>query len=370
MKTRNLTALALGVAALTALTACSSPPASADRSPATADVDAAAAALQPYLDGPTAFPLTEPLPERPAAGTRIALVDCGTPTCALLSDLAADAASALGIESTRISSGTGADTVATAFSTIVADGYDGVIVPSLAFPLWERSFDELTAAGIPVVTNGVTGLPAEIGAALAGDQQSARDGRVLADWVIAEEGADTDAVIYVTPELPFTGVVADAFMERIDELCSGCAVRTADIPVSAIGSTAASIVVDDLTASPDTTVAVFAIGEQTVGLPSALTTAGIEVTTLLSAPGPAQLAGVQDGSFTAALAADLPNMQWLAVDSLARLITGHPVSDGAAADALVTQLVTAQTLTGDLASGWIGYDDFAERYLALWEPRS
>lgn len=359
----------IGLVALTAialtLTGCSASGADSGGD-AHADVAAAQAGVAAFLDSPTAFPVTESLESLPT-GARVAVLDCGSPICGLLADLAVAPAEALGMTTIRIESGSTADGVAAAFDTVLEGEFDGVFVPAIAPSLWERDLDELNAAGIPVVTTGVIGVdPNKVVVSGAAAPSSTIEGVLMADWVIAQDGDDTDVVFFTTPELPFSATVNEAFLGELEKLCPGCGARTVEIPIAQFGGGGAQIVVDDLLAHPDTTTAVFAIGEQAIGLPSALKAADLEVQTLLNGPDPSVLAGIQDGSFTAGVGVDLGVLTWTMIDSLARGITGQEVGDLVKKDQLVMQLLTADNLTGDVSHGWSGYPDFADRFAELW----
>jgi ribose transport system substrate-binding protein len=356
------------VAALTlGLAACSG---DGGRSPgaanAKADVAAAKAGIEPFLE-PSGFPVTEPLAKLPT-GSRLAIIDCGSPICGLFADLAAAPAKELGMTTTRIKAGTTADGVASAFDTVLADDYDGVFVPAIDPALWAKPLDELNAAGIPVATSGIIGLdPSKVVAAGAAEPSQRSSGVLMADWVTEQTGDDTNAVFYTTPELSFSATINEGFLAEMKKVCDGCTVRTVEIPVAQFGSGAPQIVVDDLLAHPDTTVAAFAVGEQTIGLPSALKAADLQVTTLLNSPDPSVLQGIKDGDYTAGVGVDLPVLTWSMIDSLARGITkqdiGQPIKD----DELVRQILTADNLPADVSKGWTGYPDFAQRFAALWK---
>lgn len=375
MKNRGILGIvALSAAALLTLSACSSGGSGSatgtdtgtDTGSPAADVAAATAALQPIIDAPSAFPIEDPLATS-VAGKRIAIIDCGTPACAMFGDLAKPAVEQLGVEATVIQSGQSADGIANAFDTILAGGYDGVFMSGIAYPLWKAKGEQLAEAGIPVAATGITGIDPAVGISLGGDQQSKRAGSFLADWTIMHADGPVDSVIYQTPELPFSVVIAESYVERMAELCAECTARITDIPVTAIGSSAASIVIDDLSAHPESKIAAFTIGEQALGLPQAMRTAGItDVATVVNGPAPAQLSDLQNGDLTAALAADWPVLVWSSIDTLARLMAGDPVTAGATNDLVVQQMLTGEQITGDVSRGWSGYPDFAERFIGLW----
>jgi ribose transport system substrate-binding protein len=366
MHSKKISAVAIA-AIVFALAACSTPADTGTDTGAKADVAAAEAGIKPFTDSPSEFPVTEPLITKPT-GKKIAILDCGSPICALFADLAAAPAEALGMTATRIEAGTSADGVAAAFDTVLSGGFDGVFVPAIAPSLWERPLADLNAAGIPVVTSGVVGLPkGAVGAAGASEISSSSSGKLAADWAVVQDGDATDVVFYTTPELSFSAIINEAFLAEMDALCPDCAVRTVEIPVTQFGSGGPQIIVDDLLAHPDTTSAVFAVGEQSIGLPPALKTADItNVKILANSPDPSVLASIQDGTYTAGIGVDLAVLTWTSIDSLARLVTGQDADPGAVNDLLVRQLLTSENLKGDVSHGWSGYPDFADRFMALW----
>lgn len=367
MKNRALIGVAALVAVALALTGCSA--SKGGSTGAKADVAAATAALKSISDAPSPFPVTEPLLKKPT-GKRIAILDCGTPSCELFSQLAQPAAAALGMTTTVIQAGQSADSITAAFDTVLSGGYNGVFLAGISFPLWQAKAEQLKAAGIAIVTTGVSNVDDSVGAALGTQVQANRNGAQMADWAIVKAHGPVDSVIYVTPELPFTLINGRAYVKRMAELCPKCKARVVDVPVASFGNNAASLIVDDLTAHPETTSASFAIGEQALGLPQALKTADIKISTLVSGPDPSQLKDVQDGAITAAFATDWPVMVWTLFDSLARLVTGEPVSKAIKQDNLVQQLLSGKNLKGDVTNGWSGYPDYADRFKALWSKAS
>jgi ribose transport system substrate-binding protein len=337
-----------------------------------ADVAAAEAAIKDYIDAPTPFPIDTPLVTMPT-GKRIAFMDCGSAICGVFAALAEPAAEQLGMEFTAIKAGLSADSVRAAFDTVVQAGYDGVFVPAIQPSLWDRGLDQLEEAGIPVVTAGVVGIDKDkVDMSQVSDAMIDRTAKLLASYVVAEQGDDADVVFYVTPEIAFNPVLEKAFTAEIERLCPRCSTRTTKVPAAALGSQAPTIISDDLQANPDTTAAVFAQSEQTAGLPQALKTAGIsdDLLTMGVFPDPATLQLIQSGQVDVGLGFDAPVVAWTEMDSLARLTTGEPVAPGAAADTPPQQFLTKDVLTGDISRGWVAYPDFPERFAELWAQAS
>ena len=295
------------------------------------------------------------------------MLDCGAPVCGLFAQLADAPAKILGMEITHIKSGTTADGVAAAFDTVLAGGFDGVLVPAIAPSLWNRYLDQLNEAKIPVVTTGIIGVdPNKVPVAAAAEPSSSLSAKILANWTVAQDGPATTVVFYNTPELSFSNLISKTFVESMHTICTACVVRVVDIPIASFGSNSPTIVVDDLLAHPDTTAAVFAIGEQAIGLSSALSVANIKVHMALNSPDPSVLANIQQGKYDVGLGIDLTVLTWTLIDSLARLTTGQEPSEGARADLLARQLVTSANFKDSVEHGWAGYPDFADRFQALW----
>jgi ribose transport system substrate-binding protein len=229
-----------------------------------------------------------------------------------------------------------------------------------------ESLAKLNAAKIPVVTSGVTDVnPSKLGMAGAGAVLDKQAAELLAAYVVAR-GDPSDIVFYETPELSFTSLMSKPFKDRLAQLCPRCSSRIATIPVATFGTSSPSVIVNDLQSHPSTKTAVFPVGEQALGLPSAMKTAGIQVDTISNSPDPQALKQIQDGKMTAGLGLDLPVLVWTEIDTLARLMTGQRAETAAVNDEAVIQFLTAKNLKGDMSRGWSGYPDFVDRFKAVW----
>jgi ribose transport system substrate-binding protein len=331
-----------------------------------ASAAAAKEVIAPYIGKPSPFPVTEKLKEVPK-GANIAYMDCGTPICALFWQIIGPAAQTMGVNVERVKAGSAANTVSSAFDTVVAKKPDAVIVTAINVELWKNQLKQLQEANIPVVTTGITGTePYGIVAPQAAEASSAIEGELMANYVLAEMSPEANVVMYDVPELPFTAVVAEEFSSELEAICPKCSVRTTHIPVATIGNTAPNTIVSDLQANPETTVAVFATDETETGLPAALQAAGIKVETLGNSPGPTNLQYLKEGKETAGLGFDLPVLTWTLVDQAAREIVGQELSGPEAEGIPVNQFLTQKDIVFDPAKGWTGYPDFAERFAKLW----
>jgi ribose transport system substrate-binding protein len=379
---RGLTGLTLVIAAVLAaalaLTACgggSSSSSSTSASTASNEgsgegasgVAKAKESVASYLGKPSAFPVTEALKELPKGATVAYVEATGTAVGALFWEVLQPAGKEMGVKLLRIKAGSSASTVSSAFDSLVAQKPDAVIVTAIPVELWKNQLKELQAENVPVVTTGVTGTePFGIEAPQAAEAASELEGKLMANYAVAEMSPEADVAMYDTPELPFTLIVAEAFESELGVACPNCSVRTVQIPITEIGTTAPNTIVSDLQAHPETTIAAFADDEISVGTPTAMQSAGIDVETLGNAPGPTELQYLKEGKQTAALGVDLPVLIWTTLDQAARALTGQKLTGPEAEGLSVVQFLTAEDITFDPSNGWTGYPTFPEMFAKLW----
>jgi len=201
-----------------------------------------------------------------------------------------------------------------------------------------------------------------------GSNLSQQNGKLLADWVIANKGADADVVVYGLPTLDLSAPLQKAFEDEMSKNCSSCKVRAVPIDVATVGTTAPRTIVTDLQAHPKTNVAVFVSFQVATGLPAALKAAGLSVTTVGFAPTTGVLQDIKDGNLTAGLAIDFPTSIWTAVDAAARLVQGDQPTKGEQAGQIPEQFLEQKDITFDPTQGWTGYPDYAQRFTKLWQP--
>lgn len=334
---------------------------------ASADTTTAKSEIEPYLSAPTDFPITEPL-DGSVDGKTVAWLDCGTPVCGLGWTNVENASKALGLNATRVDAGLQAETIKDAFDTVTAQGVDAAMDPALPNPLAQSGLEALTAEGIPAVGVGVVNGDRDLLPAIVGSEVAlSRLGELTASYMVATYGDDVNTVFYTVPELELTQIMYDAFEEKLTELCPDCEVRSAEIPVASLGTTAPTVITDDLQAHPDTKQAAFSVGEEAIGLPAALKTAGIEVDTVAAGPGPDSFQQIKDGDMAAAIGYDLTYVGWAATDSAARLILGQDMSKAVQDDIVPMQILTADSVTDEMIQfGWSAYPDIADRFSEIW----
>jgi ribose transport system substrate-binding protein len=337
-------------------------------SAAASTVAKAEAVVAPYIGQPSPFPVTEALKEVPKGAT-IAYMDPGFPYTALVWELMQEPAKMLGIHMERIDTGAAANTVSAAFDSVVAKKPAAVIVGAVSVSLWKKQLEELQTLEIPVVVTGLSGQEAEevgIESPQSSAQQNQLAAKVMANYIPAEMSPEANVAVYEVPEVPFSTEVAEGLIANLKTACPDCSGRIVQIQASSLGTKAPDEVVSDLQANPETTVAVFAVPEVSLGLPTAVSEAGIEVETLNYGPPPGNLQQIKEGKETAGLAVSTPILAWTNLDQAMREIVGQKLT-GPEAEGIDTQeFLRQEDITFDPKQGYAGYADFAERFAKLW----
>ena len=375
---RRVAAACLSLATVVSVAACSSssdktdsssPAAgSSSNSSAGANETAASAALATYTTTPTTFPVTEPLPSKLPAGKKFVFLQCGTPVCAGIGMFVQQAVKAIGGTITVVNAGTTAQTAQAAASSALALKPDAALMGGSDPALFGPGLKALSSAGVKVVSIQVTKdiTPYGITFNYLGTNLSQRNGKLLADWVIANKGDKANVVLYTLPGLDVSPPMTSAFQAEMKANCSACKVRTVPIDLATIGSTSPRTVVTDLQAHPATNIAAFVGLEAAAGLPAAMKAAGVKITTVGFAPTAGNLQDIKDGGITAGLAIDFPISVWTAVDAAARLLEGGQPTTSETSGEIPEQFLEAKDITFDPTHGWSGFSDYMSRFAKLW----
>lgn len=370
---RRTTLVALVATASIALAGCGSSgggksPSSTGSGSGAAAVAAAQKVLAPFINHPTPFPVTDPLPRPFPSGKTFGWLQCASPVCATFTTYFQAAASALGAKLLVVKAGPSTQELQTALTSLLEQRPDGILLAGLQPDSVAPQLKQIQSKKIPIFVSAMPGADQYgIKVQTTGLPTQQTEGKVLAAWVVSRKGTKANAVVYPTPELSFTMNIAKAFVDEMKVLCPGCQTRTVPIPLADIGSTAPGRVVSDLQAHAGANVAVFGTEEVATGLPAQLKAASISIDTIGGSPSPGNLQDVQSGRLTAALAQQMDALCWTMVDQLARQIEGAPGVDDGGDVPSVMQVLTAGDLRGqDLTGGWRGYPDYVQRFEKLW----
>ncbi|MCS5721571.1 substrate-binding domain-containing protein [Herbiconiux sp. CPCC 203407] len=355
-----------------ALAGCSSggPSATTASGEQVADLAAATAYLQPYTEHPNDVLISEPLAALPPAGTSITVIDVGTPISEAFWAGLQEAGAVLDVEMTRVQAGQDAQSINTALNSVVEGDPSAVINIGLDPTLFQSQLDQLQGAGIPVINASI--VDAEkfgIDTIVNGNDELEATGAALASAAVVRTNGEADSfVLYTVPELAFSGVILEGAQKQLESLCAECTVRVVQIPITALGSTAADAVVSDLQANPDTDYFISTLDEVQVGLHQKLQLSGLDVKGIGNSPIAANYQAIADGQQDAALGLDVNLFVWTLMDQAARELAGQPVEfpSGEIVAPVLQGLVTEDSPVSDPQLGYEAIPDYKEQFTKLW----
>lgn len=333
------------------------------------NVAAATTFLEPFTGQAGEFPITEPLKEKPKAGTKVIYLNPGVAVGNLMYELLKPAAEEMGVELSQIKAGPSAQTTSSALDTVVEQKPDGVIGIGIEPVLFANQLKKLQEQGTIVVASGIAdGAKYGLKTVPYGPADAERVGEIMAAWTVRQSEGKLDEVVYYgVPELGFTKPTLKGATSKLEELCPDCKLRTVDIPAADIGTNAPQKVVSDLQANPKTGAAIFSADDMQIGLPAAMKTAGIDVPGIGAGPSPTTLQQIKDGTQAAGSGTDLPVIVWTLMDQFARELAGQALTPGDQADGITPhQVLEQKDITFDPKMGWTGFPDYAERFQKLW----
>lgn len=337
---------------------------------ATADVAAAESYLEPWQgQAEKGLLIDEPLTEPVEEGAHVIYLDVGTPVSAVMWNNLQAPAELLGLDLKRVEVGRDAQSINSAMNTVVEKDPDGVINITLDPVFFESQIEQLDAAGTPIASGSVMntvehGLPE----AFNGPDWMKANGAALAAAAVSRTEGASEYVFYNVPEFPFSSLELEGAETKMKELCPDCTLRTVDIPIAELGSTAADRVVSDLQANPDTDYFMAAVDEIQIGLPQKLELAGIETKGIGMWTSPPNYEQISAGEQDATLSVDLNLMMWTVLDQLLREMNGQsyewPSTEIRAST--LTRVTDAENVPEDPTVGYQAVEDLETLFSANW----
>ena len=369
--TRRL--LPLAAAALLALTAACDSNATADdnNSVDTTALAAATKAVEQASTAPTTLGLAEQLEALPT-GKRIYEIEFPGPVGQVVGDSVVEACKSLGCEVTRVPMGLDPASQAAAWDRAVRDKPDAVVSAGVATALVGKQVGQLRDEGVKVVvfvSDANAGQDVDVN--LAGPDRMAADGRLQADWIADDSQGEAHVLAVDFPDLPYVQPWADAVKSELHRTCTACTVGV-DHYGFAIAKQFPSRVVSYLQQHPDVNYIALTYGDQAVGLPQALSAAGLtqKVKIVGRAGTSLNFQIIKDGGPQKAdVGFPVRLFSWGLVDTAARLLAGQ---DATTPYASITQILTVDTMDFNPADNpsWFGVPDFEQQFELSWGTAS
>ncbi|MGO2110307.1 MAG: sugar ABC transporter substrate-binding protein [Pseudoclavibacter sp.] len=335
------------------------------------DLDAALELIGTYQQPADGLFITDPLAEPIDTETTFAFVDAGTVVSAMMWESFDEAAQRAGISAERVTAGTDAQSINTAFNSIVERPSDVVVAPAIDPTFYSDQISALQEAGTVVISAATTnaedfGLRDNYG----GHGASLENGAVLAAAAITMTcGQETEFVFYNIPEFAFSQVQLESAEAAFDTFCGdACNLRVVDIPASQMATGGPDAVLSDLQAHPETAAFISPADELQVGLPAKMELAGIKVPGLGQSSTPPNIEQIMNGTQAGGFAVDLDIFMWLLLDQGLRLEQGmdYPELDWAEINPQLSTILTQDNAEQAL-DGYISVPTYKDDFAALWE---
>ncbi len=375
--------LALLVTGTVVLAACSSAGGTKKSGPATgttssADVVGGVAAAKAYLaensKNPTNLGLDAKLSKKPATGKYIISLETAQPVSTQKDDAIAAAAKVLGWRYERINVGNGAEDPAKAFAAAIARKPDGIHTSGQPKATYTAQLAAAKSAGIAVISDSTTDSPGGglISTALDNSPQVKIWGKMTAAYFVADSDGKGHAAIFNITSFPILTAYEAGFRDAVAEWCPDCKVTSVNEQASDIGTKIPSSVVSTLQRDPSIGYAAFAFGDMTIGVTSALKSAGFggKVKIMGETPAAANLTGLVNKTEAMWAGFATPILGWRVVDMFARYFNGDDLGPAEQDAALPTQVLTSDNIeTAVLSSDksfYLGIANYPDLFQQLW----
>ncbi len=346
-------------------------------------VDLAKARVAEFRKTPAEVGITEALTSIPK-GAKVVYVQCSVPVCAAIGEGIKEATAAAGAEYVAIPHSDTADTVQAAFQQAVQANPTMVMTSGNPREWFADELKQLNDKKVPVVAWSIPepykteGFAANL---ITGDDYWF-NGVLMADYVTAETEGKGNVLFINIPQFPVLGLEGEGFEEEYAKVCIGCKMKKVEITVpDLIAGKHISSAIAELQADPGINFIVTGFGDMVLGMPDALSGAGIgKDVRIISQAGSSANYALIVGQQLQVADLGLPTgfLGWRAVDAGFRAIAGQdpgtfearPFTDFAdhkdvQISGMPFQILEVGTIT-DPAVAWPGVVGYQDAFKKLW----
>ena len=339
-----------------------------------AQAEAAAERIAPFLEPATSINVETPLEATPEAGKQVVWLEGNIEDIVAIGEGMKEATTALGWDMRTLTYDT-ADPQAIngAMLQAVQQKPDFISTSGQPVSTYEEAAKAAMAADIPIfdMSSENEPLPEENGIYVnVGRVELPTRYQQVADWVIADSNAQANVVLVNLPDFSVLVTAMGHAKDQFEKECDDCTVAELDATIADLTSGAIpSQVVSYLQSNPDVTHLVFAIGQIASGVREAMEGAGVGQDVKISGANPQQ-ANTQaliDGGEHSWLTLPRAAQAWNAVDAMARYDQGMDLTE--INEAPVAYQFWTQDNVPEPASEYLGAEDYQEQWKEALEGR-
>jgi ribose transport system substrate-binding protein len=382
---KRLVGVAVGLAAILALSACSKSGTKASSGSSTgnggttaagsAATDPALAAaekrVQDALKEPASVGVTKPLSKKPATGKNVTYLQCGVGICQQIGAELKVAAKSLGWNITLTDQGTTPEQIVAAWTRALSASKkpDAILTSGVPNVVYQRQLDQARQAGIAVVDwasankPNTPGIIFDINPVVDNEER----GKLLADYAAVQTKGTANSVFINVPDFPTLVAEKVAYIAETKAVCPKCTVANLDFPATDIGTKVPSAIVSYLQQHPDVNYLTMSFDDMSVGVSEALRAAGLDSKVKIIGQSSNKTAAESiknDRGQVATIPQGVGQMAYKALDVLARHFNGDSL-DADKANLLPIWIQTKDTI-GDPNNLWKGPQSYAKQFTDLW----
>jgi ribose transport system substrate-binding protein len=256
-------------------------------------------------------------------------ISCKYPECEAGDAGIAQAMKTLGWKVTTLKPDVTPESEAAAWTQAVAAKPDAILAVSpLPAEIIQKQLEEAESNGTYVALAGAPNAVGEFGVdvSVGSAPTMEANGVALTDWAIADSGGEATIAYLYDPSLPLHVKAFEAGKAEAEKLCPDCTEESIKASLAEAGKDVPGQVVSYLQKNPDVNY-VLTVGSSSlgIGMPQAVSAAGLEVKTGSALSTPPDFEAVSQGIETVALPNELNSVVWRMADGAARFSEGEEV---------------------------------------------
>ena len=205
---------------------------------------------------------------------------------------------------------------------------DAVIITAVDDSTFQSQINTLQSMHIPVIANfspDPTGGPITL--SLMGSAGEGALAKVAGAVAVADLGANAKLAVIGLQGYKIVQDYTQGFYSEVHATCPGCTIKETDLPLTSLGTSDGTDIVNFLRANPGITGVLIGYDGLGSDLFTAAKSAGITLPKVYSiATLPTGVQAAEEGELTATVPVDYTDLGWRDADALARIFTGQTAS--------------------------------------------